>query len=329
MQYFKAAERRKKMKKLPRNEVARLLAAIFGAGSAAQVELMSEGLSNLNYKVALKARSETVVLRIYGRDPAAWQKEVDLLNLLGDTIPVPEVLHVYESGLCGIGPFIIMRYVEGISFRQLKKARDTEAIAQAAYSIGETLATLGHHKFTRCGMLGAGTEVAYQDPNGSNAIPEFIDSCLASRTLQARLEERVRERVHELAWSEAGALECLQAETSLVHGDFNNRNVLVRREHGRWRVAALLDWELAASGSQMLDISSFLQYERKLNPQREPHFSLGYLHGGGTLPEEWRQLARILGLKGQCESLTLDNLPPAIVTEIAELVRATVEDASM
>jgi aminoglycoside phosphotransferase (APT) family kinase protein len=312
------------------NAIIRLLDAVFGAGRVAQVELLPEGLSNFNYRVALDARaSESVMLRIYNRDPEAYRKEVDLLRLLRERIPVPEVLDVYANGLGGIGPFIILRYAEGISFRRLKKTRDPEAIAQAAYSIGETLASLGHYKFTRRGMLGAGPEVVHHDPNGPKAIPEFIDSCLASRTLQGRLDERVRERVHELAWSRARALARLQDETSLVHGDFNNRNVLVRCEHGRWCVAALLDWELAASGSQMLDISSFLQYERKLSPQREPHFSLGYKHGGGTLPEEWWQLARIIGLKGQCESLSLTDLPEEIVAEIAELVQATVEEASM
>jgi aminoglycoside phosphotransferase (APT) family kinase protein len=311
------------------DEAKRLLGAVFGASRVAQVELLSEGLSNFNYRVELDARSEVVVLRIYGRDPAACGKEVDLLRLLRETVPVPEVLHVYASGLGGIGPFIILRYVEGSSFRQLKKTHGPEAIAQAAYSIGETLASLGHYKFTRRGMLGAGPEVAHQDLNAPNAIPEFIDSCLASRTLQGRLEARVRERVHELAWSRARGLARLQDETCLVHGDFNNRNVLVRREHGRWRVAALLDWELAASGSPMFDISSFLQYERKLGPVREPHFSLGYKHGGGTLPEEWWQLARVIGLRGQCESLALENLPADIVNEIAELVRATVEEESM
>jgi aminoglycoside phosphotransferase (APT) family kinase protein len=306
-----------------------LLGIIFRGRHVDKVQLMSEGLCNFNYRVDLNAGAEVVVLRIYGRDPQACRKEVDLLRLLGETVPVPEVLHASVSGDCDVGPFIVMRYVEGITFRQLRRTRDSEAIAQAAHSIGETLAALGRYKFAQRGTLGAGPTIIGHYLNGPNVIPEFIDSCLASPTLRSRLDERMRERVHELAWARARELARLQDETCLVHGDFNNRNVLVRREQGRWRVAAVVDWEFAISGSPLFDIASFLQYERRCNPSREPHFSLGYKHGGGKLPEQWWQLARVVGLKGQCETLTEINLPADIVTEVAGLVRETVEDASM
>lgn len=303
-----------------------LLGNIFGRTRVAHVQLLSEGLCNFNYRVDLNAGAEAFVVRIYGRDPNVCQKEADLLRTLRDKIPVPELLHVHANGFCGVGPFIVMRYVEGITFRQLRRTRETEAIAQAAYSIGETLARLGQHRFAQGGWLGAGPAVARRFPHVPNAIPALIDSCLASPTLQSRLDEQVRERVHELAWSRARELRRLEDEACLVHGDFNNRNVIVRRERGRWQVAAILDWEFAVSGSPLFDIASFLQYERKSSPSREPHFSLGYKSGGGRLPEEWWQLARVVGLKGQCDILTQPDLPAEIVTEVADLVRATTEE---
>jgi fructokinase len=309
--------------------VTRLLGSIFGARRVDKVQALPEGLCNFNYRVDLGRGAEVVVLRIYGRDPQACRKEADLLRLLGDLVPVPEVLHVSASGDCGVGPFIVMRYVEGITFRQLRRTRDAEAIAQAAHSIGETLAALGRNTFARRGMLGAGPSVTGDYLNATNAIPEFIDSCLASPTLCSRLDDNVRERVHELSWGRARELARLQDEACLVHGDFNNRNIIVRREQGRWQVAAVVDWEFAVSGSPMFDIASFLQYERRDSPSREPHFSLGYEHGGGKLPERWWQLARVVGLKGQCETLTQNRLPADISTEVADLVRATVEDDSM
>jgi fructokinase len=309
--------------------VTKLLGSIFGARRVDKFQALPKGLCNFNYKVDLEKGAEVVVLRIYGRDPQACRKEADLLRLLGDIVPVPEVLLVSASGDCGVGPFIVMRYVEGINFRQLRRTRDQEAIAQAAHSIGETLAALGRYKFDRRGTLGAGTAIMDDHLNGTNAIPEFIDSCLASPTLCSRLDDCVRARVHELAWGRARELARLQDETCLVHGDFNNRNIIVRREQGRWQVAAVVDWEFAVSGSPMFDIASFLQYERRDSPSREPHFSLGYEHGGGKLQERWWQLARVVGLKGQCETLTQTRLPADISTEVADLVRATVEDDSM
>ena len=73
----------------------------------------------------------------------------------------------------------------------------------------------------------------------------------------------------------------------------------------------------------MFDIASFLQYESRLSPSREPHFSQGYKRGGGRLPDGWWQLARIVGLTSQCESLTQAELPTEIVDEIVDLVQAT------
>jgi aminoglycoside phosphotransferase (APT) family kinase protein len=309
--------------------VARLLDTIFGTRRVAHVQLLSEGLCNFNYRVDFDSGAESVVLRIYGRDANACQKEVDLLRLLREIVPVPEVLHVNAAGFAGVGPFIVLRYVEGITFRQLRRTGDVEAVAQAAHSIGETLAAIGRHQFAQRGTLGAGPAISGEFLNGPNAIPELIDACLASPTLRGRLDERVRERVHKLAWSRAQALAHLQEERRLVHGDFNNRNVLVRREQGRWRVAAVIDWEFAVAGSPLFDIATFLQYERVQNPSREPHFSLGFAQGGGQLPEDWWRLARVVGLVKQCETLAQQNLPADIVTEVAELVRETTEDESI
>jgi hypothetical protein len=91
-------------------------------------------------------------------------------------------------------------------------------------------------------------------------------------------------------------------------------------------VAAVLDWEFAVSGSSLADLGHFLRYESDYRPLAEPHFSEGYLHAGGILPEQWRTLARLVDLTALCESLTHDQLPSEVVAELVELVRATVEN---
>jgi aminoglycoside phosphotransferase (APT) family kinase protein len=289
------------------------------------VRLLPDGLCNFNYRVELEAEAAPFVLRIYGHDPNACLKEAELLRLLRATTPVPEVLHVQADGCCGAGPFIVTRYVEGITFRQLRRGGDAAAVAQAAYAVGETLSAIGRHRFAARGVLGAGLAVTAPFFAGPDAIPQFIDACLADPTLRGRLDVRVRERLHALVRARAADLARLQGEACLVHRDFNNRNVLVRQERGRWVVAAVLDWECAVSGSPLFDVATFLQYERRLSPSREPYFSRGYQDGGGRLPDGWWQLARIVGLTGQCATLTQPAVPAEIVTEVAGLVRATAE----
>ena len=41
---------------------------------------------------------------------------------------------------------------------------------------------------------------------------------------------------------------------------------------GRWKVAAVLDWEFAISGSPLADLGSFLRYERTARPGRRAAF---------------------------------------------------------
>ena len=47
------------------------------------------------------------------------------------------------------------------------------------------------------------------------------------------------------------------APQTLVHNDFNPRNVCLRRAGGKWRLCAF-DWELAAIGTPMRDLAEFL-----------------------------------------------------------------------
>src|SRR6185503_19304130 len=47
------------------------------------------------------------------------------------------------------------------------------------------------------------------------------------------------------------------APHTLVHNDFNPRNVCLRRAAGAWRLC-VFDWELAAIGTPMRDLAEFL-----------------------------------------------------------------------
>jgi aminoglycoside phosphotransferase (APT) family kinase protein len=161
---------------------------------------------------------------------------------------------------------------------------------------------------------------------GADPLPRFVDLCLASPSLRHHVPADLRNRAQTLAWSHAPRLRNLDEDPRLVHCDFSRRNLLVRCDAGRWSVAAVLDWEFAVAGSPLIDFGNFLRYERGTRPLVEPHFSHGYRSAGGTLPEDWRALARIVDLTALCESLTRDELPDDVQRELIELVCSTVED---
>ena len=82
----------------------------------------------------------------------------------------------------------------------------------------------------------------------------------------------------------------------------------------------------ASAGSPLTDAGHFLRYEQVTRPVAEQHFSNGFLGGGGRLPQDWRQLAKLLDLAALRESLTHADLPEEIRAELVELVSATVEN---
>jgi aminoglycoside phosphotransferase (APT) family kinase protein len=309
---------------LPADVLERIVSTAFPRNRVLAAEPLGDGLRNSNFKLHLDSMRDTIVLRIYEHDPSLCRKELDLLGLVGNSIPVPEVLHAEPLGLDGVPPFALLGYVERITFRELGRCGDPDAIAQAAYSAGATLAAIGRFTFEKAGWLGPGPAVTAPLLQGADPVPRFVDLCLVSPNLQPRMPPKLRDATHNLVWACAAQLRSLEPESRLVHGDFAKRNLLVRAVAARWSVAAVIDWEFAVSSSPLADVGHFLRYERASRPRAEPHFTRGFSDAGGRLPEDWGRLAKVLDLVALCEALTRDELPEPVIVELVELVRATV-----
>lgn len=297
---------------VPFERISRLSKSLMPRRRVASAVRLRGGISNSSFKIHFEQGDEPIVLRIYERDPAACRKEIDILRALRQTVPVPEVLHAEPEGFDEEGPFIFLKYVEGITFRQLKATGNRRAIQEASYCVGTTLAAIGKHNFT----LPSHT-------TDERTMPEIIDSHTKSPKLIARTGGALADRVRRLVARRALQFQAVMKERRLVHGDFRKQNILVRPCGNTWAVAAILDWECAFTGSQMLDVALFLRYERAERPIAEPSFSRGFLDGGGGLRDDWRDLIRVVDLESLCRSLTADDLPPDIEREIVGLVRAT------
>jgi aminoglycoside phosphotransferase (APT) family kinase protein len=310
----------------PLSVVERTLRTAFPRSRVLECRPLSNGLRNTNLFLTLDTAAAPVVLRIYQHDPSLCQKEVDLMRLVRPTVPVPEVIHASPLGLEELPPFALLQFVEGVSPLDLKRRRDFEAFAQAAFSAGESLAAIGRIGFPKAGWLGPGPAVTAPLLEGADPQPRFVDLCLAAPNLERRVPAELRQRIHKLIWQWAPRLAALDADPRLVHGDFSRRNLVARQVAGRWVVVAVLDWEFAIAGGPLADIENFLRYELDARPMAEPHFSTGYTRAEGALPQDWRRLGRLVGLTANCESLTRDELPDDISRELLELVQATVED---
>jgi aminoglycoside phosphotransferase (APT) family kinase protein len=311
---------------LPAHLLEQIIHAAVPGRAVTEIRPLADGLRNANFRLRLDSGSESFVLRLYEHDASLCQKELDLMRLVGASIPLPEVIHAEPRGLDNCPPFILMRYVEGMTFRDLIRRGSPDAIRQASYSAGGILAEIGRTKFSKSGWIAPGLVVTAPLLDTTDPMPRFVDLCLASPNLQLHMSAELRDRVHSLMWSWASRLASIDREPCLVHGDFNRSNLLVTPTAGCWAVVAILDWEFAIAGSSLNDIGHFLRYERTSLSLVEPYFSTGYLQAGGSLPEEWRRIARLVDLTAICESLTHDDLPAAVVEELVELVSAIVEN---
>ena len=309
-------------------ELPRLIAAAFPKQRVARYEVLGGGLINTNLKIHCADDSTPVVLRIYRDGPGACAKEIAVHNLICRDVPVAEIIRAEPDGVDGSPSFAVLEYVEGLTFQQLKRTNNLEAISQASASAGETLAQIGQFQFSAPGELlvkqpSVELIVGRKFIEGADPIPRILDRFLASPVFQKRADADLLKRLHNFVWSYAFLLPQVETECSLVHNDYGNRNILVREDKGRWRVGAILDWELAISGSPLLDVGHFLRYERPGSPLREPHFSRAFVEHGGHLPDNWQLIVKLIDLTALVECLTQDDLPSAVEKELFELIHTT------
>lgn len=305
-------------------EIERLLALWLAGRRVLGVEVLSGGLMNRNFLLRLSGAPDECVLRVYDRDANAGAKELALLALVREVVPVPEVLY---SAISSDGPpAVVLSYVDGISLFALRGSNDTEAIRQAAYDAGILLARLAAFRFPRSGLLTPALDVDRSFMDGPVSVAGVVDHFLASPTLRARVDPRTRERIGRFLSDGEARVASVIPNATLAHGDFNSRNILVKRTSGGWRVSAVLDWEFALAASSYCDIGNFLRYHRRMRPRYEPSFSAGLRDGGMTLPDDWLRIARLADLPALCEMLSRATIPSGVVAELRELVVATIED---
>ena len=128
-------------------------------------------------------------------------------------------------------------------------------------------------------------------------------------------------------WSHATALRRAADETSLVHGEFGRRNLIVRQLAGRGVVAAVLDLGVRGfrfSARQLSDTSYGTSEADGRLPSRISEPAIWRAVAGCR--RRWRRLARLVDLVALCEMLTHHGLPDAPALELGELIRATVDD---
>lgn len=292
---------------LDAHQVSALLDPWLAGRAVESVDLLGGGLMNRNYHLRLRGRPSEAILRIYDRDPAACPREVAVLGLIGRDMPVPRVLYADDEPPAG-PPLAVLSMVEGISLETLRSLNDDDAVAEAAFDAGRLLARLSRFP---------------GPPTPRETVVGLVERLVAAPAFASRVGQALRDDVVATALRWQPRLDEGARDESLVHGDYNARNIFVKRTDDGWRVSGILDWEFALAATPYCDIGNFLRYHRPDRPRFEPHFSAGLRAGGTTLPPDWLALARLADLPALCELLGRRTLPDALVPELVDLIAAT------
>lgn len=320
-------ERRHALLALDEATLAHLLQPAFAGHSIVSAEPLSGGLVNTNYRVTLDGLDDPIVLRIYIREADACRKELDVYRLVAPTVPVPELFYADPDAERWERPYIVQRFVAGLSLPAFLAAEggNADAVRQAAHSLGATAAAIARHTFPESGFFGPGLAIMESWGALSEAFRSGMHDYLFEKDAGARLGPELTERLWALVDANASLLTAVDDQTSLQHGDYRDDNLLLHQRDGAWEVAAVLDWEFAFAWSRLFDLGQLFRRDAGHPPAFEAAVVEGYHAGGGTLPPGWKRMAKLLDLVNLLEFLSQPARGGPMYADVTQLVRQFIE----
>lgn len=225
---------------------------------------------------------ERRVVRIYAQRGArrgcvAVEIDAAVLRLVRGLLPVPEVLEVRRPDPSADTPgMLVTSFLPGERLDSCLPNLDEQTRVAVARNLGEVLGRLAQMPMPRAGQ--------FVDANLR------IEPWSEAADLLAWVEHQRREsaladwphKAYEGLRAVAGTAQELLDEVeraSLVHSDFNPKNLLVDPTTGA--LTGLLDWEFAHAGTPMADLGNLLRFDR--DPLFVDEVVDGYLKVAGHL----------------------------------------------
>lgn len=253
-------------------------------------KIIAGGCANLNIKLNLKGRDKQLILRIYLRDKEVALKEQKIAALLKGNITVPEILCVgsYQNYR-----YALVEYIEGQTLRDIILDEGAQNADGAVYEAGQFVATLQQYKFPHSGFFD--TDLKVKESLATDSFKDYLYESLKNSIVRKQLGKNIIERIayvvqkYEVCFPNG-------SERDLVHADYDPSNMLVTQSAGKWKIAAILDWEFAFSGPYLCDVANMLRYAHKLPKSYEKSFLKGMRDAGIKLPDNWQVTIKLLNL---------------------------------
>ncbi len=294
-------------------EIEDLFRQTFPDARLTRTQPATGGLSNTNIKVWIDLRDAPLRLRLFHRGSEVAELEHAVSHRLGSEVPLPRC-HVASSRGPDGRPYAIYDWVAG---ERLENAvLDHRARSEVGHDIGRTLATIHRVRFDRTGFLNGRLEVGKTFDASGAGLRQFARSVLDTERGRERLGTDFTRTFLEWLDRTTHLLDRSDLTAVLCHGDFGASNLIVHNifnnETGRWRLAAVFDWEYACAGTPVGDLGNLLRPPLDTAPGFEQAVIDGYRSAGGSLPANWKDLALLSDLFAWIEFLGRAALDDAI-----------------
>lgn len=309
-----------------RNQLNQLIAPAFSKSSVVDWQQTEGGLANTNIRLRLTDRQQPILLRLFVRDPKQSAKEWNINNLVRHSVPSPEFIYFAAENPFTAHPYILMEWIDALPMDNLildLPAKDVENIGQ---SVGSALAAIHSHKFEHAGFFDAELNVKSSIDLGSSGLIAYAKHCLIDGIGGERLGKLLTHRLLDFLNSEAPLLDEWRQQPCLTHSDYGGSNILVSKHTSDWRVAAVLDWEFAFSGTPFFDFGNLLRAPYATIPRFEEAVCESYQLAGGQLPARWRQLSLLTDLTAWMEFLTRNDPGVNLINDAQRVISQTIDN---
>jgi aminoglycoside phosphotransferase (APT) family kinase protein len=307
------------------DQVKALLSPLLKGRAITGIKRVEGGLTNSLYRVTLADKGMSLCLRVFAAGQLSWETERKILALVSASLPAPDVLLADCGRLNFSHPYLVYRWIEGITLNECRRQIPPAAFLSIAEPLGRLLATVASFSFPA--IPGGVLTPAHAASSSMEVLLSVNEKSLQCGLARARLGSALANALWCRLEASAVRLSALDRATCLVHGDLSGRNIIVAPTNdSNWRISGLIDWEGAFSGSMLWDVGSLFRYATRYSEIFRQCFEQGYRNAGGVLPEDWWQTARFLDTTRLVATLNEERELPTVFTECRELIEAVVAE---
>ncbi|QAY96308.1 hypothetical protein CWB41_11690 [Methylovirgula ligni] len=304
--------------------VARLVLPLFPGDRLRSFAPVSGGLTNTNYKVQLVEHRAPLLLRLYQRGIAPARKERAIDTLIARRVPVLHFFHLGEANPVTGHPYAVLDWIEAPDLQQSLAYMTQERRLALAPKIGRTLAAIHGFRFEVFGFFEDDLKIKGPIDFDRAGLLAYLDQSLIQGRGGERLGPELTQRLLAYAAEHGNILSDWLQQPSLVHGDFNAANILIRPEAGD-EIAAIIDWEYALSASPAIDFGNLLRPPFDADTTFAEALARAYVEAGGFLPRDWRRIARLADIFSFADILNRPQAAGVVVADARRIVAGLLE----